>query len=79
MALITRFDWVPRDRHPEHSRTTAQYEVFEKDGATYLLVETLGSSDRAAKGTVSQSFLLDKAGMQALSKILAKAIERASG
>jgi hypothetical protein len=74
MARVTEFQEVVKGRLGNHTSTKARYSVHRDGGETYLQIETIGSSARREKGTVSQSLLLDSKAMAALRSILDKTI-----
>lgn len=55
-----------------HEPVHATFHVFEEAGATYLQIDTYGSSSRAVPSKVSQSLQFGPEGIAALRKILAR-------
>jgi len=70
MALIRHLEKKLRDRYSIHDEIDACYCAFERDGQSFLQIDTFGRSTRQTPGKLSQSIQLDRAGALALYKIL---------
>ncbi len=73
--MMARIDGLTRkepQRTSVHARVDATFHLFEKDGMQILQIDTYGSSDRDAAGTVSQSIQFSGGGLTLLRDILGK-------
>lgn len=59
MALVRRLGRIVRQRNRVHEEVECGYLVFERDGITYLQLDTYGRPDRMTPGKVSQSLQFD--------------------
>jgi hypothetical protein len=65
MALIERFVKKDMDRNSIHEGIEATYTVFERDGRSFMQIDSYGRSTRETPGKKSQSIQLDrKAGLE---------------
>jgi hypothetical protein len=72
MAMIEKFTERSMERNSIHDGIEAQYSIFERDGRSFLQIDTCGRLSREMPGKKSQSIQLDRnAGLQ-LIKILKK-------
>ncbi|WP_417257803.1 hypothetical protein [Celeribacter sp.] len=72
MALIRQIQEKEEHKRANiHGEVEATFVIFEKDGETYLQIDTYGSPNRAEM-KVSQSIQLGKEGRDALRTLLAK-------
>jgi len=70
MALIRRFEEKPMERNSIHEEIDASYSSFERDGRSFLQIDSYGRDSREIPGKKSQTIQLDRdAGIQLL-KIL---------
>ena len=72
MALLTEFSPKEINRTSVHEKVDATFHIFEKDGETFLQIDTYGAEGRKFAGKVSQSIQLGKAGRHALIQLLAQ-------
>jgi hypothetical protein len=70
MALIKTFEEKRRDRQSIHDSIDATYAVFERDGRTFVQIDTRGRTERENPEKVSQSLQLDKSSARELFDIL---------
>ena len=70
MALIKAFEEKRRDRQTIHDAIDATYSVFERDGRTFVQIDTYGRAEREVPGKVSQSLQLDEKSARELFDIL---------
>jgi hypothetical protein len=73
VALIGEFTKIHKESNRVHDTVECGWTVFESDGATFLQLDTYGSSGREIPGKVSQSIQLDEAGAARLVRILLQA------
>lgn len=59
MALLRDFVKIHKNQNRVHDTVECGWTVFEKDGQTYLQLDTYGSSMRQIPGKISQSIQLD--------------------
>ena len=60
MAIVTRFFRVTKNRIGRPKSAECGFCPVVIDGASYLLLETYGATDRVIPGKVSQSLHLDR-------------------
>ena len=72
MALVKRFGKLEGERHQLHDEVEARYAVFERDGRSFVQINTYGRSTREVPDKVSQSIQLDRDGAEQLVAILRK-------
>ena len=70
MALIRSFKEKPMDRNSIHDEIEATYTAFERDGRTFIQIDSYGRSTRDIPGKKSQSIQLDRQGAAELFEIL---------
>ena len=70
MALIKAFEEKRRDRQSIHDAIDATNSVFERDGRTFVQIDTYGRAERETPGKISQSIQLDERSARALFDIL---------
>lgn len=70
MARVETLESKDPERTSVHAPARATYHVFEKDGETFLQIDTYGAAGRAHPEKVSQSLQLGQAARVELSKIL---------
>ena len=70
MALIKAFEEKRRDRQSIHDAIDATYSVFERDGRTFVQIDTYGRAEREMPGKISQNIQLDARSARALFDIL---------
>jgi hypothetical protein len=70
MALIRQFREKRRERYSVHQEIEADYSAFERDGRSFIQIDTYGRSTRQIPGKQSQTLQLDRVGASALYKIL---------
>lgn len=70
MALIRKFEQKNMDRNSIHDEIEASYTVFERDGRTFVQIDSYGRVDREIPGKKSQTIQLDEAGALQLYSIL---------
>ena len=75
MALIRRFQSKAMDRNSIHDEIEASYTVFERDGRTFIQLDSYGRGDRQIPGKKSQTIQLDKNGAEQLVGILKQAFK----
>lgn len=73
MALIRKFDHKSMDRNSIHDEIDATYTVFERDGRTFVQIDSYGRDDREIPGKKSQTIQLDEIGAVQLFSILKSA------
>lgn len=67
MALVTRIDWVPKERNQLHSETSCSACRYEApSGKAVLQLDTHGSPTRKFPGKTSQSLQFDRDGAKEL-------------
>jgi hypothetical protein len=70
VALIRQFARIHKESNRVHDDVECGWTTFVADGATYLQLDTYGSSGRKIQGKVSQSIQLDPTAAAELSRIL---------
>jgi len=70
MALVRHFREKRRERYSVHQEIEADYSAFERDGRSFVQIDTYGRSTRQIPGKQSQTLQLDRIGALALYKIL---------
>jgi hypothetical protein len=70
MALIKTFEEKRRDRQSIHDSIDATYAVFERDGRTFVQIDTRGRAERENPEKVSQRPQLDRRSARELFDIL---------
>ncbi|MFN3608297.1 MAG: methionyl-tRNA formyltransferase [Hyphomonas sp.] len=70
MALIRKLEQKHMDRNSIHEEIEASYTVFERDGRTFLQIDSYGRTDREIPGKKSQTIQLDEVGAAQLYSIL---------
>jgi hypothetical protein len=70
MALIKTFEEKRRDRQSIHDSIDATYAVFERDGRTFVQIDTRGRAERENPEKVSQSLQLDRKSARELFDVL---------
>ncbi len=73
MALIKRFDERYMERNSIHDGIEARYSIFERDGRSFLQIDTYGRASREMPEKKSQSIQLDRDSGLELLKILKRA------
>lgn len=73
MALIRTSERTHMDRNSVHDEIGATYTVFERDGRTFVQLDSYGREDRETPGRKSQTIQLDRTGAHALFLILQEA------
>jgi hypothetical protein len=73
MAMIGRFIERSIERNSIHDEIEAQYAIFERDGRSFLQIDTYGRASRAMPEKKSQSIQLDRRSGLELLKILKRA------
>ena len=67
MALVTKIDWIPKERNQLHSETSCSAcSYVSPSGQALLQLDTHGSSTRKFPHKVSQSLQFDKDGAREL-------------
>ncbi|EAU40895.1 methionyl-tRNA formyltransferase [Fulvimarina pelagi HTCC2506] len=61
------------ERNSLHEEISASYTVFERDGRTFIQINSYGRKTREFQGKTSQSIQLDRVGAEQLHKILSDA------
>lgn len=69
MALINKLEKIGRNASV-HDEVHASYNILEKNGKKYIQINTYGSSERKAKGVVSQTLQFSDEGAQQLLEII---------
>ena len=72
MALVRKFDPLDGERTSLHIEVQAKYTTFEKDGKSFVQINTYGRPDREIPGKLSQTIQLDRQGAESLMAILKK-------
>ena len=74
MALITSFEKKPNDSGQQHrTNVVGHYKVFPPNGQKRIFqIDTLGSSERAMPGKLSQTIQLSEESAKALWVILGR-------
>lgn len=70
MAFIRKLEQKHMDRNSIHEEIEASYTVFERDGRTFLQIDSYGRTDREIPGKKSQTIQLDEVGAAQLYSIL---------
>ena len=70
MALIRAFEEKRRDRQSIHDAIDATYAIFERDGRTFVQIDTYGRAEREMPGKISQSLQFDEKSARELFDIL---------
>jgi hypothetical protein len=70
MALIGEFTQIQKETNRVHESVECGWARFERDGETYLQLDTYGSSDRQIPGKVSQSIQLNATAAAGLYRII---------
>jgi len=73
MALVRAFVEKNMDRNSIHDGIDATFTIFERDGRSFLQIDTYGRNSRDIPGKKSQTIQLDREGGQALFNILKRA------
>lgn len=60
MAMINGFYENPMEQNSIHDGLDASFTIFERDGASFLQIDTYGSDLRANPGKKSQSIQLSR-------------------
>jgi hypothetical protein len=77
VALIREFTQIHKESNRVHDIVECGWTTFEHNGATYLQLDTYGSSDRQIPGKVSQSIQLDATSAAELREIIDRTYTRA--
>lgn len=72
MALIVSFEEVAGASSRKHGPVEAGWRSFDFHGERILQIDTYGSPDRKRPGKQSQSIQLDRAGAEALLRIMSQ-------
>ncbi len=70
MALIKAFEEKRRDHYKIHDAIDATYSSFERDGRTFVQIDTRGRAEREMPDKISQSLQLDEKSARELFDIL---------
>jgi hypothetical protein len=70
VALISKFVHVQKESNSVHDPVECGWTVFERNGATYVQLDTYGSGSRQIPGKVSQSIQVDEEAAGQLVRIL---------
>lgn len=70
MALIRRFELSEMERNSVHDGIDAKYAIFEKDGRSFVQIDSFGRDSREIPGKKSQTIQLDRDSGLQLIKIL---------
>jgi hypothetical protein len=70
MALIRKFEPKSMDRNSIHDEIEASYTAFERDGRSFLQIDSYGRAEREIPGKKSQTIQLDEQGAKQLFEIL---------
>ncbi len=70
MALIKAFEEKRRERPSIHDAIAATYSTFERDGRSFVQIDTYGRAEREVPGKVSQSLQFDEKSARELFDIL---------
>jgi len=73
MALIRRFERSQMERNSVHDEIDAKYAVFERDGRSFVQIDSFGRDTRDIPGKKSQTIQLDRDSGLQLIKILKEA------
>lgn len=73
MALIRRFERSQMERNSVHDEIDAKYAVFERDGRSFVQIDSFGRDSREIRGKKSQTIQLDRDSGLQLIKILKEA------
>ncbi|OKO71208.1 methionyl-tRNA formyltransferase [Bradyrhizobium sp. NAS80.1] len=73
MAMIGRFVERQMERNSIHDTIEARYSIFERDGRSFLQIDTYGRQSREMPEKKSQSIQLDRESGLELLKILKRA------
>ena len=73
MALVRNLSEKSMERSSLHEEIDATYTIFERDGKSFVQINTYGRTSRDNPGKLSQTLQLDREGGEALYKILKKA------
>ena len=76
VALITEFTEIQSDTSNVHGGVECGYRMFEREGTTYLQLDTYGSRDRKFQGKVSQSIQVDERSAAELQRLIRRAFPR---
>ncbi len=60
MAMITRFIEGSMERNSIHDEIEARYTIFERDGRSFVQIDTYGRASREMPEKKSQSIQLDR-------------------
>ncbi|BAL73512.1 methionyl-tRNA formyltransferase [Bradyrhizobium cosmicum] len=73
MAMIRKFVERSMERNSIHDEIEARYSIFERDGRSFLQIDTYGRESREMPEKKSQSIQLDRGSGLELLKILKQA------
>ncbi|MET4174886.1 hypothetical protein ABIB99_005995 [Bradyrhizobium sp. LA6.1] len=73
MAMIRKFLERSMERNSIHDEIEARYSIFERDGRSFLQIDTYGRKSREMPEKKSQSIQLDRSSGLELLKILKQA------
>lgn len=73
MAFIEKFLANELERNSIHEGIDAKYTIFQRDGRSFLQIDTHGRSTREVPGKKSQTIQLDKNSGRELFEILKRA------
>ena len=73
MAMIRKFVERSMERNSIHDEIEARYSIFERDGRSFLQIDTYGRKSREMPEKKSQSIQLDRGSGLELIKILKQA------
>lgn len=72
MALISKstLKRTIKNKSNVHNTVQATYSIFNKNGKSYLQIDTLGSTDREIPNKISQSIQMDEETLEFLLSLL---------
>jgi hypothetical protein len=70
MARIDILEEKEPLRTSVHSPVAATFDIFEKEGVTFLQIDTYGSDERQITGKITQSIQFGNEGLTKLRQIL---------
>jgi len=73
MALVRRFERSQMERNSVHDAIDAKYAIFEKDGRSFVQIDSFGRDSREIPGKKSQTLQLSRESGLQLINILKEA------
>jgi hypothetical protein len=72
MAIIRKFEELELKTNARHTETEGGWSIQGQDGERFIQINTVGSTDRAIPGKVSQTLRLSKAAIEQLAELAKK-------